>query len=127
MKTIAQQLKIKDFPFVIKDKDGNLIYHEKSTGYWDKSERDAYGNEIRFENSTGYWFRREYDANGNEIYWENSYGLWIKREWDAHGKEIYIEDSSGGIMDNRLKSVELTLEQIADKFDINVKQLKIKK
>jgi len=54
--TIAKQLKIKDFPFVIKDKDGNSIYYETSTGYWGKSEYDAYGNEIRYENSFGVVF-----------------------------------------------------------------------
>ena len=86
--TIAQQLKVTEFPFIIKDKDGKEIYHETSDGYW---------------------FKREHDADGNEIYWENSHGLWIKREWDEHDKEIYIEDSSGHIMDNRPKQVELTL------------------
>jgi len=33
MKTIAQQLKVKEFPFKIKDKDGNQIYSESSDGY----------------------------------------------------------------------------------------------
>jgi len=32
MKTIAQQLKVKQFPFIIKDKKGNLIYYETSDG-----------------------------------------------------------------------------------------------
>ena len=50
--TIAQQLKIKDFPFEIKDKRGQEIY---------------------FEDSTGYWLKCEYDK-GQMIYWENSYG-----------------------------------------------------
>lgn len=40
MKTIAQQLKIKDFPFRIKDKEGNQIYYENSNGFWAKSEDD---------------------------------------------------------------------------------------
>ena len=51
MKTIAQQLNIKSFPFEIEDSDGNGIYYEKSDGYW---------------------FRHEYDSNGNVIYYENS-------------------------------------------------------
>lgn len=33
MKTIAQQLNIKEFPFRIKDKNGNQIYFENSDGY----------------------------------------------------------------------------------------------
>ena len=52
--TIAQQLKIKDFPFIIKDKNGNEIYFENSIGYWRKWERDANGKEIYFECSEGY-------------------------------------------------------------------------
>ena len=32
MKTIAQQLNIKDFPFRIKDNNGNETYYENSDG-----------------------------------------------------------------------------------------------
>ena len=32
MKTIAQQLNVTDFPFIIKDKNGNEIYFENSYG-----------------------------------------------------------------------------------------------
>ncbi len=53
-KTIAQQLNIKDFPFEIKDKNGNQIYIEDSSGYWYKSEYDQNGNRIYYENSKGY-------------------------------------------------------------------------
>jgi hypothetical protein len=53
MKTIAQQLNIKEFPFIIKDKNGNLIYSEYSTGYWYKCEFDSNGNRIYFEDSDG--------------------------------------------------------------------------
>jgi hypothetical protein len=53
MQTIAQQLKVKDFPFKIKDRNNNEIY---------------------FENSDGDWIKREYDKNNNQIYYENSYG-----------------------------------------------------
>ena len=74
MKTIAQQLGIKDFPFIIRDKDGNKIYWEDSIGYWVKKEYNSNGNEIYSENSTGYWVKYECDSNGNVIYWENSNG-----------------------------------------------------
>ena len=57
MQTIAQQLNVTEFPFMIKDKNGNLIYHEDSTGFWAK---------------------REFDSNGNEIYYEASDGIWVK-------------------------------------------------
>ncbi len=72
--TIAQQLKIKSFPFTIKDSNGNDIYFENSDGFWRKCEYDSNGNDIYCENSNGYWNKREYDSNGNLIYYESSYG-----------------------------------------------------
>ena len=105
--TIAQQLKIKDFPFIIKDKNGNEIYWEDSEGYWSKREYDINGNRIYCEYSDGFWFKSEYDAHGKEIYYEDSYGYWSKREYDANGKEIYWENSDGFIIDNRPKQKEL--------------------
>jgi len=51
--TIAQQLKIKEFPFTIKDSNGNEIYWEDSDGYWIKSEYDSNGNQIYYETSDG--------------------------------------------------------------------------
>ena len=44
--TIAQQLKIKEFPFIIKDSKGKEIYFENSEGYWSKCEWDSKGNTI---------------------------------------------------------------------------------
>jgi hypothetical protein len=82
MKTIAQQLNVKEFPFVIKDSQGKEIY---------------------YENSEGGWYKSEYDSQGNEIYFETSNRYWCKREYDSQGKEIYIESSKGTIIDNRPK------------------------
>ena len=103
MKTIAQQLNIKDFPFVIKDNNGKGTY---------------------YEDSTGFWFKQKFDSNSKRTYYETSTGYWIKREYDKNGKEIYYENSEGVIEDNR--STELTLNEIADKLRIAVKNLKIK-
>ena len=102
--TIAQQLKFKEFPFIIRNKDGRVIYHEDFSGSWSKS---------------------EYNSDGNEIYFENSHGDWSKREYDSNGKKIY-DETSGDIWMKRPKQVELTLEEIADKFDTNIEQLRIK-
>ena len=81
--TIAKQLKIKEFPFRIKDSEGNQIY---------------------YENSDGDWVKREYDSNGDRIYWEDSDGYWSKSEWDSKGVRIYFEDSDGEIIDDRPKT-----------------------
>ena len=88
MKTIAQQLNVTDFPFRIKDKQGNVLY---------------------FENSEGYWGKYEYDSDGNVIYCEDSRGFWWKREYDSVGNVIYCEDSDGVIIDNRPKEEIITL------------------
>ena len=126
-KTIAQQLNVKEFPFEINDKNGNIIYFENSRGSWSKQEYDQNGNQIYFENSRGYLEKREYDQNGKQIYFENSEGTWEKREYDQNGKQIYYENSNGYIYDNRPKVVELTLDEIAAKLNIDVNLLKIKK
>ena len=75
MKTIAEQLNVKDFPFSIRDANGNLIYFEESDKRWAKYEHDSEGNVIYLENSNGYWSKREYDINNKEIYYEDSEGL----------------------------------------------------
>ena len=51
--TIAQQLKIKKFPFTIKDSKGNEIYFEFN-GFWSKREYDTNGKQIYYEDSDGY-------------------------------------------------------------------------
>jgi hypothetical protein len=52
MKTIAKQLNIKTFPFIIKDDDGKNIYHEDYNGFWAKMEY-AGGKMIRYEDCIG--------------------------------------------------------------------------
>jgi hypothetical protein len=104
--TIAQQLKIKEFPFIINDHNGNKIY---------------------YENSAGFWCKTEFDSNRNIIYFETSYGYWVRREFDSNGNEIYYENSDGTIIDKRPKPVELTMDEIAKKLGIDVTLLKIKK
>jgi hypothetical protein len=92
MKTIAQQLNVKEFPFVIKDSQGRQIYYENSTGYWVKREYDSNGNVIHFENSTGYWCKYEHGSNGKLIYYENSEGTIIdKRPKPCEGKTVEID------------------------------------
>jgi len=102
--TIAKQLKITEYPFEIKDSEGNLIYLEDSKGYWFKREYDSKGKEIYWENSDGAWGKSEFDSEGNRIYYESSSGFWEKRKYDSNGKEIYWETSNGVIIDNRPKT-----------------------
>ena len=80
--TIAKQLKIKEFPFEIKDSKGNRIYFENSEGYWDK---------------------REYDSKGNRIYWENSDGtIHDNRPKTEIQKAIDLLTKEGLIVDGKI-------------------------
>ncbi len=97
-KTIAQQLKIKEFPFEIKDEKGNRLYYESSDGYWCKY---------------------ELDENSNVLYFENSYNFWRRCELDEKGNILYIEDSDGLIRDNRVPV--MTQEEAEKKFNIKIK------
>jgi len=125
--TIAQQLNVKDFPFEIKDKQGNQIYKEWSDGSWVKREYNANGYQTRFEDSTGFWWKKEYNANSQSIGFENSDQYWNKSQYDANGNQIYFETSTGFIIDNRPKQVELTMDEIATKFGVDVSLIKIMK
>ena len=93
MTTIAQQLNVKEFPFEIKDKNGNVIYFENSNGLWCKWEYDSNGNPIYCENSDDYWNKKEYDSNGNIIYFENSYGKIVdnRPKEECESEEEYWE------------------------------------
>jgi YD repeat-containing protein len=103
--TIAQFLKVNDFPFFIKDKNNKLIYYEDLNGYWSKTEYDQDGKEISYENSNGHWSKTEYDQNGKLIYYENS---------------------NRTIIDKRPKIIELSLQEVADKLGLNVENIRIK-
>ena len=101
--TIAQQLKIKEFPFTIKDSNGNQIYYEGSSGNWSKREYDSNGEEIYYENSTGNWSKKEYDSKGNRIYYENSDGIIInKRPNSEVQKAIELLTKEGLIVDGKI-------------------------
>ena len=126
-KTIAQQLNITNFPFNIKDDKGNGVYYEDSQGLWTKYQFDEKGNRVYFENSKGFWGKSQFDEKGNQVYYEDSEGYWVKSQFDEKGNEVYFENSNGNILDNRPKqTVEITLDEIAKKFNIDISQLRIK-
>ena len=147
--TIAQQLNVTEFPFEIKTNAGLPVYTENQDGEWYRFEYNANGEIVRYETSTGYWYTWEYndrgmrirydcsdgywskcgyDADGNEIWYVNSNGEWNSCEYDAAGSIIYRETHEGVKFDERnRKAVELTMDEIAEKLGIDVKDLKIKK
>lgn len=125
MSTIAQQLNIKKFPFIIEDENGNIIYYENSSSHWYKQEFDSQGNEIYFENYEGFWYKREYDSEGNKIYYENSNGKIVdhkpkltkayqvfKGDIDKHGFQRYDLVATYFDKDKALKHcIELSKEE----------------
>jgi len=116
-KTIAEQLNIKEFPFSIRDKNGNEIYFEDSKGYWEKREYDFYGNKIYYENSDGYSARREYDSDDKLIYYENSDDEIIdKRPKDRAIKLLrdLADLQNGAPLEEYRKEWEETMEQVHD-------------
>ena len=93
--TIAQQIKW-DFEtngfLEIRDKNGNLIYLETSSGFWAKYKYDSQGNRIYRENSNGRWTKREYDSKGNVIYYESINGVIVdNRPKHCEGKIVEFE------------------------------------
>jgi hypothetical protein len=89
--TLAQQNNITEFPYIIRDQKGRIIY---------------------LENPSGSWVKSEYDANSNVTYCEDSTGYWSEREHDEKGKLIYYKDSFGDIIDKRPKKVNHTKVQL---------------
>ena len=79
MNTIRELIKLStgkeldiEYPIRLYDRDGNVVYHEDTNGFWSKREYKD-GLEVYFENSNGYWLKREYE-DGREVYYENSRG-----------------------------------------------------
>ena len=69
-----------------------------------------------------------YDSHRNLVYYEDADGYSIKYEYDSSENQVYYEASDGEIEDNRPKQESiLTMDEIAEKFGIDVKTLKIKK
>lgn len=103
-KTIAQQLNIKEFPFRIKDKNGNRIYLEWDDSTWCRWEYDENGNKTYIEDNNGKWWKWRYDDNHKVTYYENDTGYWCKTEYNEDGNLIYEECSDDGvILDKRPK------------------------
>ena len=72
------------------------------------------GNLVHYKNSDGNEYWKEYDSNNNEIHYKNSYGY--ERWFDSNGNSI----------ENPNKVVELSLEDIAKKFNVSLESLRIK-
>ena len=86
METIAQKLKIKNFPFIIKD-DGNEVYVENEDGTWIARGFDADDNMIWYEDSSGFSFKQEFN-NLRRILYYDSNDYVIESTYTSNGYEI---------------------------------------
>ena len=77
--------------------------------------KDSNGNVVHRKDSNGSEYWKEYDENNNEIHYK-----------DSDGFEAWY-DSEGNRIPNPNLVTEVTLEDIAKKFGVDVKSLKIKK
>lgn len=104
-----------NYPLITKDSKGNVVHRKDSDGYESWYEYDENNNEIHYKNTNGYEVWYEYDENNNIIHTKNSFG---SEAW---------YDSRGNRISNPNLVTEVTLEDIAKKFGVDVKSLKIKK
>lgn len=124
-------------PFVVQY-NGKDIYREYYDGTWWLTEKAnikvkkddpfiiAHNSKVVYrEYLGGFWERAVHDSSGNEAYYENSYGDRRTYVYDSNSALIYYEDSDGYIIDTRPK--EVALDEVAEKFNVPVERLKIKK
>jgi hypothetical protein len=104
-----------NYPLITKDSKGNVVHTKNSYGYEVWYDYDENNNQRHFKASNGYEQWREYDEKNNQIHLKDSYGY---ETW---------YDSKGNRIPNPNLVTEVTLEDIAKKFGVSVKSLKIKK
>ena len=104
-----------NYPLITKDSKGNIVYRKDSYGFEYWYEYDENNNLFHSKDSNGLECWYEYDENNN-----------IFHSKDSNGYE-YWYDSKGNNIPNPNIVTEVTLEDIAKKFGVDVKNLKIKK
>ena len=126
--------------------NGKVVYCKWNNGLSSESTYDENGNKLSYKNSDGYSYEYTYDKNGNELSYKDSDGCSSEHTYDKNGNKLSYKNSDGNsyestydenghilteivngklIIDNR--KTELTMQDIADKFNIDIDKLKIKK
>jgi YD repeat-containing protein len=127
-----------NYPLITEDSKGNVVYRKDSNGFEIWQEYDENNNRIHRKDSNGFEIWYEYDENHNIIYRKDSNGFEIWQEYDENHNIIYRKDSEGfedwtwydseGYkIPNPNLVTEVTFDDIAKKFGVDVKNLKIKK
>ena len=105
---------------ILHNEDGPAVEESNGAKYWyinGKHHRED-GPAIEYSNSTKYWYINDklHNENGPAIEYSNG-----TKYWYINGKRLTESEF------NNSNKVELTLDEIAKKFNININQLKIKK
>ena len=101
-----------EFPIIIRDKKGNIIYCQNKHGFWWESTYDDNCKESIYNNSDGYWYECTYDNNGNELTFKNADGIYrIKGEFVTKKEfEAFVNGTP-----------EYTMEELTAKLGHNFK------
>jgi len=129
-------MKDKNYPHVTKDSKGNVNHFKGKSGYESWGEYDDRGNMIHFKETSGYECWYDYDKHNNMIHFKSKmtgYEWW--REYHENGTESHYRNSYGAeswydekgmkISDPKLVK-EVTFEEIAKAFGVDVSKIKIK-
>jgi len=124
-----------NYPLKTTDSKGNVVRYENSIGYKYWKEFDDKNNCIHFRDSEEFEYWQEFNKNNKCIHHKNSDKFEYWQEFDENNKLFYYRDSDGyecwfdskgNVIPNPNLIKEVTLEEIAEKFKIPVKNLKIK-
>ena len=92
-----------EFPIVIKDKKGNIIYKQNEDGFCWESTYDDNKNQLTCKNSEGYWTESTYDNNNNKLNFKASDGFWRESTYDDNKNQLTYKDSNGNYEIKRKK------------------------
>ena len=98
--------------------NGKVVYCRWNDGYSYECTYDENGNELSFKNSNGYSFERTYDENGKLLSFKNSNGDSHEYTYDKNNNILTKIVNGKLTIDNR--KTELTMQDIADKFNIDI-------
>ena len=139
-KTIAQQLGVTQFPFEIRDKQGNVIYREREDGSWEIRKYDEDGQQVFHKNQNGFWTKEGYNTPENKtmkteleefIEWLENYNEFCYHNnkdlvYDNFGEQKILSESAKKFYSQGL-AIERILTRIIEKKLVKKQEEEIKK
>ena len=79
-----------EFPIIIRDKKGNIIYLQYKDDIWEEYTYDEKGNILTYKDSSGNWYEYTYNNKGKQLTSKTSGGYYVikgefvtKEEYEA--------------------------------------------